>query len=83
MLIFLEVYGIIIGELYSQRRGFQMNNDSTNYSFITELNGEITELSEQEVELLLEFRMSDSEEQAEIINLVKAAMSNPEISDRE
>ena len=58
-----------IYEEYSQRSYVIMVEDN----IITELNGEITELTEYEIEFLLEFRMSNSEEQETIQELVEKA----------
>lgn len=47
----------------------------TENNLVTELNGEITELTEDEIELLLEFRMFGIEEQEIIQELIENAKS--------
>ena len=42
-----------------------MSNSTETYDFITILNGNVTSLTEQEIELLLEFRMSAAKEKEE------------------
>ena len=58
-----------------------MSNSTETYDFITTLNGNVTSLTEQEIELLLEFRMSAAKEKEEIFNLIESEADESELSE--
>ena len=60
----------------------QMNTATDIYDFITELNGEITKLTVQEIEALLEFRMADKSKQAEILKLLEQAVQDTKSTEK-
>lgn len=54
----------------------QMNTTTDIYDFVTELNGEIVKLTDQEIEALLEFRMADKNKQDEMLKLLEQTVQD-------
>lgn len=50
-----------------------MNDRITDPKIVTILNGELTELTEDEITLILEYRMANEEEQAKIREIIENA----------
>ncbi len=59
-----------------------MNTTTDIYDFVTELNGEIVKLTDQEIEALLEFRMADKNEQTEMLKLLEQAVKNSKSTEK-
>ncbi len=53
-----------------------MNTTTDIYDFVTELNGEIVKLTDQEIEALLEFRMADKNKQDEMLKLLEQTVQD-------
>ena len=59
-----------------------MNTTTDIYDFVTELNGEIVKLTDQEIEAQLEFRMADKREQTEMLKLLEQAVKNSKSTEK-
>lgn len=51
------------------------NNKSNDIHILTELNGELTELTEKEIALLFDYRTANNEEKAKIEELIEKTIS--------
>ena len=59
-----------------------MNATTDIYDFVTELNGEIVKLTDQEIEALLEFRMADKNKQDEMLKLLEQAVQDSKSTEK-